>query len=149
MNITVNIAPLYPLSRLPTYSRDTDAGLDVYSMQEHTIQPGWQVLVCSGFAVEVPAGWAMFVLPRSGMSWRDWAEVGNAPGTVDPGYTGEVKIHIRNVGPRPINIQPGDRIAQVVFLQVPRVTWNVIRPDEMKSTERGAAGHGSSDVKSA
>lgn len=125
----------------PYRAHDLDAGADLRADESVTIEPGERALVRAGVMVAIPAGMAGLVCPRSGLAHKHGVTVLNAPGVVDAGYTGEVKVNLINLGSDPFHIHKGDRIAQLVQVPVNRGHYrNVISLD---STERGTSGHGS------
>ncbi len=105
-----------------------------------TLAPGQRALVATGLAVEIPPGFEAQVRPRSGLALRYGVTVLNAPGTIDADYRGEVLVLLVNLGVAPIDIQHGDRIAQLVFAPVVRATW--IEAEALGKTDRGAGGFG-------
>lgn len=139
--------PEVPLRRLaqdatvPTYAHQGDAGADLYAAEDVTIPSGEWRLVGTGVAVALPIGYAGFVHPRSGLAARVGVTTLNGPGTVDSGYRGEIRVNLVNHGPRPVTIERGDRIAQLVVQRVERVTFQVVA--ELPTSERGVGGHGS------
>ena len=139
-----------PLTRLdpdlplPTYARPGDAGADLVAREAVVLAArGGRALVPTGVAVAIPAGYAGLVLPRSGLALRHGVTVLNAPGLVDSGYRGELKVILINTDPaHPFVVEPGMRIAQLVVLEVPELELTEV--DELPATQRGVRGHGSS-----
>ena len=127
---------------LPTRAHDTDAGIDLYASGDCELAPGHRALVGTGIAVAVPAGYVGLVHPRSGLAARAGLSIVNAPGTVDAGYRGEIKINLINLDPtEPVRIARGDRIAQLLVQRVE--LWEVEEVGELDRTDRGESGHGS------
>jgi dUTP pyrophosphatase len=128
-------------ARLPTRAYSGDAGLDLYALESVRLDPGERGSVRTGIAVEIPAGQAGLVLPRSGLAARHGVTALNAPGLVDPGYRGEIKVVLHNAGTEPYIARPGDRIAQLLLVPF----WApVLRSVEaLPPTARGADGFGS------
>lgn len=127
---------------LPSYARSGDAGLDLCTTQDVTVAPGERVLVGTGIGIELPAGHAGFVHPRSGLAARHGITVVNAPGTVDSGYRGEIKVCLLNTDREHTwHATRGDRIAQLVVQRV--VTCDVVEVPELSGSVRGVDGHGS------
>lgn len=127
---------------LPTRAHDGDAGLDLYASEAAHIGPGERWQVATGIAVEIPEGHAGMVLPRSGLARRHGISLVNAPGLIDAGYRGEVKVLLLNNDPAEIfRIAPGDRIAQLVV--TPFVTVNPVQAEGLSDTDRGDGGFGS------
>ena len=101
-------------------------------------------MIPCGFAMAVPQGYEVQVRPRSGLAWKKGITVLNTPGTIDADYRGEVKVVLINHGTEPFEIQKGERIAQLVVAEVPRVKVSVV--DSLEDTDRGAGGFGSTGV---
>ena len=127
---------------LPTRAHAHDAGLDL-KCAEHFVplMPGERALVDTGVAVAIPAGYVGLVHPRSGWAHKYGITVNNAPGTVDAGYTGTIKVNLINHGAQPIFVDYGDRIAQLVIQRVELPELELV--DSLETTARGDAGHGS------
>jgi dUTP pyrophosphatase len=141
--MTLRIARLDERARLPTRAHNGDAGLDLYALQDAMLQPGERASVPTGIAVEIPPGQAGLVLPRSGLADRHGISVVNAPGLIDAGYRGEVRVLLLNTDrEHPFEITAGARIAQLVLVRVELLT--PIEVDVLGDTERGAGGFGSS-----
>ncbi len=127
---------------LPAYAHPGDAGADLCSRVEVTIEPGERVLVPTGMALALPPGHAGFVHPRSGLAARHGISIVNAPGTIDEGYRGEILVNLINLDPREaFTVRRGDRIAQLVVQRVERVVF--VEVDSLDETSRGDTGHGS------
>jgi dUTP pyrophosphatase len=128
---------------LPMYAHPGDAGLDLHAAETVTLGPGERALVPTGVAVALPPGHVGLVHPRSGLAIREGLGMVNAPGTVDEGYRGELKVILINHDPRePITLHRGERIAQLVVQRVEHV--QVVEADELPPTVRGDGGFGSS-----
>ena len=120
-----------------------DAGVDLAACDEVVLAPGERAVIGTGLAVAIPDGYAGFVQPRSGLAARHGISVVNAPGLIDSGYRGELRVVLLNTDPREaFTVEPGMRIAQLVVLRVPEVT--VVDVDELPDSERGVRGFGSS-----
>lgn len=133
---------------LPARAHDGDAGVDLYSAEDVELAPGHRALVATGVAVAIPHGMVGLVHPRSGLAARLGLSIVNAPGTIDAGYRGEIKISLINLDPvTPIVLRRGDRIAQLVVqrVELPELV-EVTSFDEvgLADTTRGQGGHGSS-----
>ena len=130
----------------PKQMSEGAAGMDVCAALEAAvvIQPGERAMIPCGFAMAVPVGYEVQVRPRSGLAWKKGITVLNTPGTIDADYRGEVKVVLINHGTEPFEIQKGERIAQLVVAQVPRVSVQVV--DSLEETDRGAGGFGSTGV---
>ena len=128
---------------LPNYAYEGDAGLDLRANEDVTLAPHERRLVSTGLAVAIPDGYAGFVLPRSGMALKRGLSIANAPGLIDAHYRGELKVIALNVDDsEPIHIARGERIAQLVILEVPLVTIDEVL--DLDETDRGSGGFGSS-----
>ena len=128
---------------LPERAYAGDAGLDLAACERHELGPGERAVVGTGLAVAIPEGHAGFVQPRSGLADRHGISIVNAPGLIDSGYRGELKINLLNTDRRePFVVEPGMRIAQLVILPVPEV--ELVEVDELPESERGVRGFGSS-----
>ena len=130
---------------LPHYATDGSAGLDMRACIDEvlTVEPGDTVLVPSGLAIHIgDSGLAAVLLPRSGLGHKHGLVLGNLTGLIDSDYQGQVFISIWNRGSKTYEIQPGERIAQMVFVPVEQVTFDVV--DEFGDSERGEGGFGHS-----
>jgi dUTP pyrophosphatase len=141
---SLEVRLLRPDARPPARTRAGDAGYDLCAVEPFFLAPGERALVPTGVAVAVPEGAAGLVVPRSGLAIRHGISVVNGPGLVDPGYRGELKVVLVNLGQEPYEGLPGDRIAQLLL--VPCLTPPVETVDELPPSAdgRGEAGFGSS-----
>ena len=140
--IEVQIHRLDPGLPLPSYAHADDAGADLMTAVDVTLPPGERVMVPTGVAIALPSGYAGFVHPRSGLAARCGLSIVNAPGTIDAGYRGEIKVVLVNLDPRqPVTLRRGDRIAQLVVQRVETVRF--VDSDGLDDTARGAGGYGS------
>ena len=142
--IKLPVKRLDPSIELPAYAREGDAGLDLRAAHDATLEPGRRGLVGTGLAVAIPPGYAGLVLPRSGLALSQGVTVLNAPGLVDAGYRGELKVLLVNHGEKPVTVRRGDRVAQLVVQSVERA--EPIEVGELPASERGAGGFGSTGV---
>jgi dUTP pyrophosphatase len=127
---------------LPSYAHPGDAGVDLRSSESFELRPGERRLVGTGIAISLPDGYAAFVHPRSGLAARHGVTIVNAPGTVDAGYRGEIKVCLINTDrTQPVNIARGDRIAQLVVQPVSTAVF--VPVTELPSSARGIGGYGS------
>jgi dUTP pyrophosphatase len=140
-----------PIQRLredalvPTRAYTGDAGLDLAACERVELGPGQRATVGTGIAVAIPEGFAGFVQPRSGLAARHGVTIVNAPGLVDSGYRGELKVILLNTDAHePFVVEPGMRIAQLVVMAVPAVA--PVEVDDLAESERGVRGFGSSAV---
>jgi dUTP pyrophosphatase len=126
----------------PTYAQPGDAGADLRSAEEFVLAPGERRVVGTGLAIALPEGFAAFVHPRSGLAARFGIGIVNAPGTIDAGYRGEIKVCLINHDTsRPVRFFRGDRIAQLVIQQVSRAAF--VPVTELPTSTRGSGGYGS------
>ena len=127
----------------PAYQSAHAAAMDLHAAVDAplTIAPGQVALVGCGFAMALPDGYEAQVRPRSGLASRHGLTVVNSPGTIDADYRGEVKVALINLGPAPVTIERGMRIAQLVVAPVTRAVWEPV--DTLAGTERGSGGFGS------
>lgn len=133
---------------LPLYALPGDAGADIVTAVDVTLEPGQRAVLPTGLALALPPGHAAFVHPRSGLAARAGLGLVNAPGTVDAGYRGEVKVIVINHdSSRPLRLARGDRIAQLVVQRVESATF--VEVDELPASVRGDGGHGSTGGSSA
>lgn len=125
----------------PMKAHPTDAGYDLVSTADKTLAPGYWALIPTGLHINLPTNTVGYVCPRSGLAAKHRITVTNAPGVIDPGYTGEILVNLINHGEYPYMIHRGERIAQLIIHHTVEVDWqHVIK---LESTERGHNGHGS------
>lgn len=130
-------------ARLPTRAYPGDAGLDLYACEPARLGPGERAAVGTGIAVEIPEGQAGLVLPRSGLAARHGIALVNAPGLIDSGYRGELRVLLLNTDRQAeFTVAPGDRIAQLVLIAVQMPP--VVEADVLAGSARDASGFGSS-----
>ncbi len=143
--LSIDITRLADGVTIPSYAYSGDAGMDLRAIEHVTLAPFERALVSTGLAVAIPEGYAGFVQPRSGLAIKQGVTVLNTPGLIDSHYRGELKVALINLDPHAIfEVNPGDRIAQLVIQKVENVAWNVV--DSLDETERGEGGFGSSGV---
>lgn len=128
---------------MPSYKHPGDAGMDLSSVEAVIVQPGDIVAVSTGLAFAIPHGYVGLVHPRSGLASRGLT-VANAPGTIDAGYRGEVKVLLVNLSKEPIAIAKGDRVAQLVIQEVAFLP--LVETANLSDTSRGTGGFGSTGV---
>jgi dUTP pyrophosphatase len=130
-------------AQLPARAYPGDAGLDLYALEDAVLGPGERASIRTGIAVEIPEGEAGLVLPRSGLAARHGITLVNAPGLIDSGYRGEVRVLLLNTDRgEAFTIAGGDRIAQLVLVKVQAP--EVVEVEDLALSERGAGGFGSS-----
>ena len=126
----------------PRYALPGDAGADLTLAEDVVLAPFQRALVSTGVAVAIPEGYAGFVHPRSGLAARHGLSLVNAPGTIDAGYRGEIKVNLVNLDPEtPLTLRRGERVAQLVVQPV--VQARFVPVEELPASVRGEAGHGS------
>ena len=140
--MTLRFRRLEVAARPPAQAHDGDAGYDLHAAEAVTIEPGARASVGTGIAVAIPDGQAGLVVPRSGLAARHGISVVNAPGLIDSGYRGELRVLLLNTDrAEPFAVEPGDRIAQLVLVTVE--TPELEEVEELDATVRGAGGFGS------
>jgi dUTP pyrophosphatase len=140
--VEVLITRLDPDVPLPSYARQDDAGADLVCAEDVDLAPGQRAVVGTGIAIALPAGYAAFVHPRSGLAARHGVTLVNAPGTLDAGYRGEIKVVLLNTDPAtPVSFRRGDRIAQLVVQRVERAAFREVAA--LPDSARGDNGFGS------
>lgn len=169
--VTVPIQIINPEAKLPTYAHDTDSGMDLYALEDITIKPGETVLVPTGIKVALPPGFELQVRPKSGRALKTKLRVANTPGTIDQGYRDEIKVIIENIDPpiraihtdfaqspndpipvgaidfgQTYTIGKGEKFAQLVLAEVPKVAWFEVENVGEIGEDRGG-GFGSTGVK--
>jgi dUTP pyrophosphatase len=139
----IRIKRLRPDAVLPVYAHSPreDAGMDLFAVETVTLLPGTPQLIPTGLAIELPSGHEAQVRPRSGLAFKHAITMPNAPGTIDPGYRGEIRVILLNLGSAPYTVQAGDRIAQMIVSRYEAVEWVEA---ELAESRRGAGGFGSS-----
>ena len=141
-DVDVLLQRLDPGLPVPTYAHPGDAGADLYTTVDAELAPGERALLPTGVAIALPDGYAAFVHPRSGLAVRYGVSLVNAPGTVDAGYRGEIKVSVVNLDPRaPVTFHRGDRIAQLVVQRVERARFHEV--ERLPGSFRAEGGFGS------
>jgi dUTP pyrophosphatase len=141
--VSLRFRRLDPAARLPARAHEDDAGYDLRALEPATLAPGARALVRTGLAIELPPGHAGLVLPRSGLAARHGIALVNAPGLIDAGYRGELKVLLLNTDrDAEFDVAAGDRIAQLVIVAI--ATPEIVEVDELSATARGERGFGSS-----
>lgn len=140
--VRVRILRIDPDLPPPAYAHPGDAGADLATAEDVVLDPGERATVRTGLAVALPEGYAAFVHPRSGLAARCGLTVVNAPGTVDAGYRGEIRVTLLNTdATTPVKLARGDRVAQLVIQRVEHAVF--VEVDELGDSARGAGGFGS------
>lgn len=138
----IYIKKLFDDAIIPSRVYNGDAGVDLHSLKDYCIEPGENMLISTGIAISIPHGTVGYIMSRSGLALKHQVVVLNAPGVIDSGYTGEIKVNLMNFGKSVFLIEKNMRIAQLVIQQVKMFTFKEVC--EFKLTERGSNGHGSS-----
>jgi dUTP pyrophosphatase len=142
MTVDVLIQRLDDGVPLPSYAHPGDAGADLHTTVDAVLQPGERALLPTGIALALPDGYAAFVHPRSGLAAKYGVSIVNAPGTVDAGYRGEIRVSVVNLDPHdPVRFQRGDRIAQLVVQRVERACFHEVQT--LPGSARAEGGFGS------
>jgi dUTP pyrophosphatase len=128
---------------VPRYAHgpNEDAGMDLHSVEAVTLAAGETKPVATGLAIELPAGYEAQIRPRSGLALKHAITLPNSPATIDPGYRGEIRVILHNLGREPFQIRPGERIAQMVVARYEAVEWE---EGDLAESRRGEGGFGSS-----
>ncbi|MDX3108212.1 dUTP diphosphatase [Nonomuraea angiospora] len=141
-NVEVLIQRLDAGLPMPSYAHAGDAGADLYAAEDVELLPGERAVVGTGVAIALPDGYAAFVHPRSGLAAKHGVTLVNAPGTVDAGYRGEIRVTLINTDAKePFRLQRGDRVAQLVVQRVERAAFHEV--ERLPGSVRGANGFGS------
>jgi dUTP pyrophosphatase len=141
--VQIRIQRIHPAAILPSYAHGPaeDAGMDLHAVESVILEPGVASLVPTGLTIELPSGFEAQVRPRSGLPLKHAITMPNAPGTIDPGYRGEIRVILLNLGRDPYTIHAGDRIAQMIVSRYEAVDWV---EEALTESNRGAGGFGSS-----
>ena len=139
----VKIKKLSENAYLPEYAHgpDEDAGMDLRSVEDVELKPGEPCMLPTGLAIELPTGYEAQVRPRSGLALKHAITLPNSPATIDPGYRGEIRVILLNLGREPYQVHRGDRIAQMVIARYEQIEWD---ETELSQSSRGQGGFGSS-----
>lgn len=143
VRMRLKLQRLHPDAQLPVYAHgpEEDAGMDLRAVETVVLEPGVPALVPTGIAIELPPGYEAQIRPRSGLALKHAITLPNSPATIDPGYRGEIRVILLNLGREPYKIVRGDRIAQMVIAAYVKAVWV---EEELGSSDRGAGGFGSS-----
>nr|WP_046471202.1 dUTP diphosphatase [Allosalinactinospora lopnorensis] len=140
--VEIQVRRIDPRLPLPEYAHPGDAGADLVTAEDIVLEPGGRATVGTGVAIALPEGYAAFVHPRSGLAARCGLTLVNAPGTIDAGYRGEIRVTLINTDSRtPVKLARGDRIAQLVIQRVERAVFREV--DALPESMRGTGGFGS------
>jgi dUTP pyrophosphatase len=139
--VTVKVKKLSPEAQIPKTANPGDVAFDLFSIIDYELKPSNRYAIPTGIAVEIPIGYEGQVRPRSGLGLKYGLTVINAPGTIDSGYRGEIRVSLLNLGNESFQVKKGMRIAQLAIRPVPKVQF--LEVDELSDTERGEEGFGS------
>lgn len=137
----IKFKKLSPAAIIPSYTHPGDAGADLVAIDSHILPPLQRLAVPTGLAVEIPQGYEMQVRPKSSLALHHGVTLLNAPGTVDAGYRGEIKVILINLGQATFEISPGQRIAQIVIAPVMQAEFAIV--ETLSDSQRGEGGFGS------
>ncbi len=144
--MNVKIKYVNPEAKKPEYATDGSAGMDLSAVMDNpvTLRVGGRAMIPTGIALQIPEGYGGFVFPRSGLSYKKGISMANCVGVIDSDYTGEIKVVLHNISGHDYTVNPGDRIAQLVFMPVAKAELEVV--EELDVTERGGGGFGSTGM---
>ena len=142
----VNFKRLSEVAQAPKFQNEGDVCADLTSVNDYTIPPRSHAVIPTGIAIGLEAGWEAQIRPRSGLAAKHGISIVNAPGTIDSGYRGEIKIILRNNSDTEFEIHIGDRIAQIAIRPVPEIEF--LEVEELDDTQRGENGFGSTGIRS-
>jgi dUTP pyrophosphatase len=139
----IKIKKLHPDAHLPEYAHGPleDAGMDVRAIETALLEPNVPRALATGLALEIPPGYEVQIRPRSGLALKHALTLPNSPATIDPGYRGELKVILLNLGKTAYEVHAGDRVAQMVVARYEAVEWEV---GDLGESVRGEGGFGSS-----
>ncbi|MBL6628238.1 MAG: dUTP diphosphatase [Candidatus Actinomarina sp.] len=140
-NFNIKIKILNEFAKIPSKSHEEDIGYDLYSDGEYVIEPQKVVLVNLGIAIQLPKSVGGFVLPRSGLASKSLVAPINAPGLIDPGYTGELMVPLMNYSNEVYTVAPNERVAQLVAINTGSIDFEKV--EELDISERSMGGFGS------
>ncbi|WP_271252579.1 dUTP diphosphatase [Pseudanabaena sp. Chao 1811] len=141
--VEIKFQKLHPDAQVPSYAHIGDAGADVYSVVEVTLQQGDRAAIPTGLAVDIPLGYEIQVRPKSGLALKHGIAVLNSPGTVDAGYRGEIQVIVINLGKKAYTFAKGQKIAQLVLKPVIQAQYI---EGELGTSDRGSGGFGSTGL---
>jgi dUTP pyrophosphatase len=141
--MVIKVRRIHPGAYLPAYAHGPaeDAGMDIRTVDGAILEPGVPQAIATGIALEIPAGYEVQIRPRSGLALKHAITLPNSPATIDPGYRGELKVILLNLGRSSYEIHAGDRIAQMVVAKYEAVEW---LETDLADSRRGEGGFGSS-----
>lgn len=140
----VLVKRIHPDAVMPSYAHEGDAGVDLYSVEDLTLQSGERKLVPTGIQLSFPRGYEAQVRPKSGLALKQGLSVLNTPGTVDHGYRGEVGVIVVNLGHEQVEIKKGTKVAQMIFNKIEEAEFE--EAQDLDETRRGEGGFGSTGI---
>ena len=143
MTIPIRFKKILSDAIVPRFAHgsDEDAGMDLFAAENAELEPGQWQSVRTGLSIEIPSGYEGQIRPRSGLAKKHGITLLNSPGTIDPGYRGEVHVILINFGPEPYSIKAGNRIAQLIISNYQKVEWEPV--EDLQASGRGSKGFGS------
>ena len=146
-SIVIPITKLHDKAVVPSYAHLSDAGADLVSIEDAVLEPGQRTLIATGIAIAIPAGFVGLVHPRSGLAVKNGIALVNAPGTIDSGYRGEIKVCLVNLDSKEtVELPAGSRIAQLVIQKVESAKF--VEVSALDDSDRGTGGFGSTGINS-
>lgn len=144
--MNVKIKYVNPEAKRPEYATEGSAGMDLSAVMDNpvTLRVGGRAMIPTGIALQIPEGYGGFVFPRSGLSYKKGISMANCVGVIDSDYTGEIKVVLHNISGHDYTVNPGDRIAQLVFMPIAKAELEAV--EELDDTERGGGGFGSTGM---
>jgi len=142
--IKIKIKKINPEAIIPHYSHEGDAGMDVYSCEDNSINPNERKLISTGLSFEIPRGFEIQVRPKSGLALNSGITVLNTPGTLDSGYRGELKVILFNTSKNTYDVKKGEKIAQIVLARYEEA--EIEEASELTQTTRAEGGFGSTGL---
>ena len=142
--MSVSVQKLSPDAIIPTRAKPNDAGFDLSTIDDFQIAPGERYLASTGLALAIPPGYVGQICPRSGLALKYGLTIVNSPGIIDADYRGIIKVILLNTGSAPVEFKKGDRIAQLLIIQLAPVVLTEV--SSLNETSRGTGGFGSSGV---
>ena len=135
-DVTIQVTKCHPDAQLPVYAHDTDAGADIFAVEDTVIQPGETVLVHTGLKAIIPPGWMLSARPRGGNSYKTKMRIANSPGTIDANYTDELLILCDNIGTEPLTIKKGTRPAQILLERAYKAKFTEVETIDIEKINR-------------
>lgn len=135
--VKVFVEACHPEAKLPVYANPTDAGADIFMVEDVTWQPSETKIVRTGLKVAIPEGWEIQMRPRSGLSLKFPLRIANSPATIDTGYRNEIGVIVQNTSGKEFSMKKGDRIAQMIIARSPMIEWMKVADITKHGGDRG------------